>query len=174
MTSLDYAAPDRFVAGTVGEPGQRTFYLQVRQEDRITSVVCEKTQVALLAERMAVMLDAVRAGGNDEVPQEPPPELKDNGPLDLPLEEEFRVAELSLVWDDTSSSVLIEARADAESDTESDEARLQVRLRPGPAREFIRRSQALVSAGRPPCPFCQQPLDPEGHICPRRNGYRRR
>jgi uncharacterized repeat protein (TIGR03847 family) len=170
VTSLDYANPDRFVAGTVGEPGQRTFYLQVRQEDRITSVVCEKTQVALLAERLAVMLDAVRSGGRDEVPQEAPPELKDNGPLDLPLEEEFRVAELSLVWDDTAGLVLIEARADAESD----EGLLQVRLRPGPAREFIRRSLALVSAGRPPCPFCQQPLDPEGHICPRRNGYRRR
>jgi len=170
VTSLDYANPDRFVAGTVGEPGQRTFYLQVRQDDRITSVTCEKTQVAMLAERLAVMLDAVRAGGRDEVPQEPPPELKDNGPLDLPLEEEFRVAELSLVWDDTTGLVLIEARAEAESD----EDLLQVRLRPGPAREFIRRSLALVSAGRPPCPFCQQPLDPEGHICPRRNGYRRR
>jgi uncharacterized repeat protein (TIGR03847 family) len=170
VTALDYSDPDRFVAGTVGEPGQRTFYLQVRQDDRITSVVCEKTQVALLAERLGVMLDAVRAGGRDDVPQEPPPELKDNRPLDLPLEEEFRVAELSLVWDETTGLVLIEARADAEAE----DAVLQVRLRPEPAREFIRRSQALVSAGRPPCPFCQQPLDPEGHICPRRNGYRRR
>ena len=170
MTTFDYADPDRFVAGTVGEPGQRTFFLQVRQEDRITSVVCEKTQVALLAERLGVMLDAVRSGGRDDVPQEPPPELKDNGPLDLPLEEEFRVAELSLIWDDESGLVQIEARAD----TEAEDLLLQVRLRPGPAREFIRRSQALVSAGRPPCPFCQQPLDPEGHICPRRNGYRRR
>jgi uncharacterized repeat protein (TIGR03847 family) len=170
VTTLDYDDPDRFVAGTVGEPGQRTFFLQVRQEDRITSVVCEKTQVALLAERLGVMLDAVRAGGRDDIPQEPPAELKDNGPLDLPLEEEFRVAELSLVWDDTSGVVLIEARADSEAE----DLLLQVRLGPGPAREFIRRSLALVSAGRPPCPFCQQPLDPEGHICPRRNGYRRR
>ena len=170
MTSFDYDAPDRFVAGTVGEPGQRTFYLQVRQSDRITSVTCEKTQVALLAERLGVMLDAVRAGGREDVAQEAPPELKDNGPLDLPLEEEFRVSELSLVWDDEATQVQIEARAGEEPDA----SQLQVRLGPGPAREFIRRSQALVSAGRPPCPFCQQPLDPEGHICPRRNGYRRR
>jgi uncharacterized repeat protein (TIGR03847 family) len=46
-------------------------------------------------------------------------------------------------------------------------------MAPAQARAFARRCARVVSAGRPACPFCGQPLDPTGHICPRANGYRR-
>ena len=51
---------------------------------------------------------------------------------------------------------------------------LRVWMAPANARAFAERARTVVAAGRPPCPFCSQPLDPQGHICPRANGYRRR
>jgi uncharacterized repeat protein (TIGR03847 family) len=49
---------------------------------------------------------------------------------------------------------------------------LRVRLNPAAAKAFAKRAARVVAAGRPPCPFCGQPLDPEGHVCPRQNGHR--
>lgn len=181
-----YDPPERFVAGTVGEPGQRAFFLQAREGARLTTVALEKAQVAALAQRADEILDAVLRRGDTEVPALAPAELADQAPLEAPIAPEFQVGTLALAWDEDDSRLVIEALAIAtepegggEADEEEDEDgdlldRLIVRLVPGAAREFVRRSQALVSAGRPPCPFCQQPLDPQGHVCPRSNGYRRR
>jgi uncharacterized repeat protein (TIGR03847 family) len=178
-----YDPPERFVAGTVGEPGQRAFFLQAREGARLTTVALEKAQVAALAQRADEILDAVLRRGDTEVPALAPAELADQAPLEGPIAPEFQVGTLALAWDEDDSRLVIEALAIApETEDESDEDdedgdlldRLIVRLAPGVAREFIRRSQALVAAGRPPCPFCQQPLDPQGHVCPRSNGYRRR
>ena len=188
----DYDPPDRFVAGTVGQPGSRTFFLQARIGTRLTSVALEKTQVSVLAERVDELLDEVlrRTGGTAEVPAVAPTEAEDNGPLDTPIEEEFRVGTMSLAWDGDSQRVVIECFAegtttDDEEDTAaegSDEdvdddadqgAVLRVTVTGAAARAFAKRALAVVAAGRPPCPFCAGPLDPEGHICPRANGYRR-
>jgi uncharacterized repeat protein (TIGR03847 family) len=182
-----YDPPERFVAGTVGEPGQRAFFLQAREGVRLTTVALEKAQVAALAQRADEILDAVLRRGDTEVPALAPAELADQAPLEAPIAPEFQVGTLALAWDEDDSRLVIEAlaiaaepagedEAEAADDDEDDELldRLIVRLTPGAAREFVRRSQALVAAGRPPCPFCQQPLDPQGHVCPRSNGYRRR
>lgn len=170
---FDFGEPDRFVAGTVGEPGQRTFYLQARSGNRIASVVVEKSQVAALAERLEQLLGAIAEQGLAEVPSEAPERLKDNRPLDLPLEEEFRAGVLAIFWDDDTSSITVEARETDPDEAAEDDGLLRVRIAPDAGREFVRRAEALVSAGRPPCPFCRQPLDPTGHICPRQNGYLR-
>ena len=184
-----YDPPERFVAGTVGEPGQRAFFLQAREGTRLTTVAVEKAQVAALAQRADEILDAVLRRGSTEVPALAPAELVDQAPLEAPIASEFQVGTLALAWDDEDSRLVIEALAleapsegddDAEGTEDADDAgddtldRLIVRLAPGAAREFVRRSLALVSAGRLPCPFCQQPLDPQGHVCPRSIGYRRR
>jgi uncharacterized repeat protein (TIGR03847 family) len=181
----EYSAPDRFVVGTVGMPGERTFFLQARQGNAITSVALEKAQVAALAERIDQLLDEV-SGTRAEpgtVPETAPPALADTAPLDAPIVEEFRVGAMALGWDDASLRVVIEAHAVAEEDEEvpdiADDSSegpdtLRVWMGPGHARAFAERARVVVSAGRPPCPFCSQPLDPEGHICPRANGYRRR
>lgn len=182
---FEYDPPERFVAGTVGEPGARTFFLQARGGGRITSVALEKQQVAVLAERVDELLDEVlrRSGGTAAVPAVTPAELEDTAPLDLPIEEEFRVGTMALEWDEVAERVVISAQAvtDAEAEdedfvpAEEDEGPdvLRVRLPGSMARAFARRAAAVVSAGRPACPFCGLPLDPEGHICPRANGYRR-
>jgi uncharacterized repeat protein (TIGR03847 family) len=154
-------------------PGERTFYLQARDGDAVTSVALEKAQVALLADRLEELL--AEAGAN------PGPAPDDNEPLTVPLDEEFRVGTLGIAWLPDPERVLIEAHAmgDVEPAEMGDDDpgaadTLRVTLTPSSASAFIRRARALVSAGRPPCPFCLQPLDPAGHICPRANGYRRR
>jgi uncharacterized repeat protein (TIGR03847 family) len=175
--------PDRFVAGTVGQPGERTFFLQATGNGQTVSVALEKLQVSALAERLDELLDEVRRrqGADSSVPATSPPQLEDVAPLDAPVEEEFRVGTLALAWDDDDALVIIEAQSEivdatdeveaAPSDIETDADMLRVRLSPAVARAFAKRALRVVAAGRPPCPLCGNPLDPEGHICPRQNGH---
>jgi uncharacterized repeat protein (TIGR03847 family) len=189
-----YDSPDRFVAGTVGQPGERTFFLQAREGNRITSVVVEKQQVSVLAEHLDKVLDEVlrRSGPTAQVP---PAHDKpsDTGPLDAPITEEFRVGTMTIAWDAEINKIVIELFSNVDEDTDDSDPELSaaaaaalegndevnadevfvVKISPSYARDFVARAQALVAAGRPPCPFCLQPLDPNGHICPRANGYRR-
>jgi uncharacterized repeat protein (TIGR03847 family) len=180
-----YDPPERFIAGTVGEPGQRTFFLQAAaRSGRTTSVALEKEQVAVLAERMEELLDEVlrRTGGTAQVPAVAPVDLVDEDPLSQPIEEEFRVGALTLAWDGDTERVVIEAHARAETEEEQVEALdeeadegpplLRVRITGAMARAFAKRAQLVVSAGRPPCPFCGLPVDADGHLCPRMNGHR--
>jgi uncharacterized repeat protein (TIGR03847 family) len=193
MTHQVYAfePPERFVAGTVGEPGDRVFYLQARGGGRVVSVGLEKIQVSLLAEKLDELLgEAHRRFGLvlPEVDAVSP----DNEPLDTPVDEEFRVGTLGLQYDVDTSTVVIEAIAvgegEAEAEVDEDETadededieagtadldRLRVRLTPMATRDFIERAKRVLAAGRPPCPLCGQPLDPKGHLCPRHNGYHR-
>ncbi|KNX37055.1 DUF3090 domain-containing protein [Luteipulveratus halotolerans] len=179
MPVIEYDRPDRFIAGTVGPPGQRTFFLQVSQGRRVTSVSLEKQQVEVLAERVNELLDEVGAAADV------PPAPEDNGPLSTPIEDEFRVGTLSLAWESDLAAVVIEChdgQVELEPTDEGDElvevtppdsSVLRVVITAADAREFARRSLAAVAQGRPPCPFCGGPLDADGHICPRANGYRR-
>jgi uncharacterized repeat protein (TIGR03847 family) len=175
--------PERFVAGTVGQPGDRTFYLQASGAGRTVSVALEKVQVSALAERLDELLEEVRRRAAGSVPATAPADLEDTAPLDAPVEEEFRVAALGLAWDGDAAQVVVEALAAAEgegepeveplSDAEEGPDALRVRMSVEMARVFVVRAQRVVAAGRPPCPLCGLPLDPEGHICPRQNGHRR-
>jgi len=110
---FEFEAPDRFVAGTVGQPGERTFYLQASGGGRMVSVALEKVQVQALAEKLDELLDEVRRreGDDSAVPAAAPRELEDVAPLDAPVEEEFRVGTLALAWDGDNSTVLIEAQS---------------------------------------------------------------
>jgi uncharacterized repeat protein (TIGR03847 family) len=170
--------PDRFVAGTIGVPGQRTFVLQAREGRRIVSVSLEKAQVAVLADRLGQLLEDLAEAGAAPADAALAP---DTGPLDEPLNEAFRAGALTLGWDAGAERILIEARADAELTDEAVAAMLddededgpdllRVRLTTRAARVFVDRAVRVVNAGRPPCPLCGRPLDPQGHICPRRNG----
>lgn len=176
MTLHSYLDPDRFVTGTVGPPGQRTFFLQATQGARTTSAALEKEQVRALAERLDTMLDLLTRGGAGatEVPIIANPEERDDDPLSTPVEEDFRVSVLRIAWDGDADRVLIEASSEpVEDDDELTGDVLEVRIGGSAARAFVDRAESVISAGRPPCPFCTLPLDPEGHICPRANGYRR-
>jgi uncharacterized repeat protein (TIGR03847 family) len=182
MPVISYDMPDRFVAGTVGQPGDRTFYLQARSGRRVTSVGLEKFQVTLLAERLEELLDEVlrRSGGAAAVPAVTPVEFRDEEPLDQPVEEEFRVGTMALAWDPEDERVVIEAQqvteGEAEEELEIGEddptiAVLRVRISAGQARAFAERALKIVASGRPPCPLCGLPLNASGHVCPRQNGH---
>jgi uncharacterized repeat protein (TIGR03847 family) len=193
-----FEPPERFVAGTVGEPGDRTFFLQARGGGRVVSVALEKVQVSLLAEKLEELLVEANKRFGVSLPEAPVLAVHDNEPLDTPVDEEFRVGTLGLAFDVDTSTVVIEAIEAGESEVEielgggDDDApvveddededddepdddldRLRVRLTPEATRAFIDRARRVVAAGRPPCPLCGQPLDPAGHLCPRHNGYHR-
>jgi uncharacterized repeat protein (TIGR03847 family) len=208
---FQFDPPDRFVAGTIGQPGNRTFFLQARRAGQIVSVVLEKVQVAVLAERLGVLLDELEARG---IAQPITAVMADSSPLDEPINETFRATTLTLGWDGDAEQILVEARAELDDDEDdeddADEAEeedeevidlstvegiagspagellaafegidedddgpdtLRVRLTVEVARSFVNRALEVVAAGRLPCPLCGQPLDPQGHICPRRNGH---
>jgi uncharacterized repeat protein (TIGR03847 family) len=181
MPTTVFDPPERFVAGTVGPPGGRTFFLQASGNAGLYSVSLEKVQVSVLADRVNDVLDEHADGLATE-----PLGEGDVDPLATPIEDEFRVDTLSLAWDPVRRVIVIECHDRDPAETEDDEAleeggiggvaevtTLRVVLPPAQARAFARRCTRVVSAGRPACPFCGQPLDPTGHICPRANGYRR-
>lgn len=176
-----FRTPDRFVAGTVGEPGDRSFFLQAVHDSRVVSVALEKQQVQVLADRMGLLLDEVHRRFGAEVPPEES-EVGDVSPLLTPIDTEFRVGTMGLGWDADANAVVVELLA--VSDTEIDESvvlddtdegpdAVRVFLTPIQAREFALRSERVIAAGRAPCPLCGQPLAQEGHICIRSNGYKR-
>ena len=167
-----FTDPDRFIAGTVGAPGDRTFYLQARQGPAVVSVIVEKSQVAVLAARMADLIEAIDESAAT-------PGVHDDGPLDEPLVEAFRAGVLALAWDPGNERVVLEAQPISEEgeyveapdeDPEAPDV-FRVSLPVAPARDFVRRAADLVSAGRPTCPFCGQPIDGRGHLCPRANSH---
>jgi uncharacterized repeat protein (TIGR03847 family) len=175
-----FRLPDRFVAGTVGQPGNRTFYLQAVHDSRVVSVVLEKQQVAVLAERIGALLVEINRRFGTPLP--PEADVSDLSPLVMPVDAEFRVGTMGLGWDSEAQTVVVELLAitDAEfdasvvlDDAEDGPDAVRVFLTPESAREFATRSHRVISAGRPPCPLCEEPLDPDGHVCVRTNGYRR-
>ncbi|HUR15919.1 MAG TPA: DUF3090 family protein [Candidatus Limnocylindrales bacterium] len=189
---FSFDAPDRFVVGAIGQPGQRTFYLQAAKGAQVVSVALEKAQVAVLAERLASLLLALRQGGvaiEEDV-------TSATALLDQPVVEQFRVGTLTLGWDGERQRIVIEAREitdedeDEEEDDDEGEAEepeealalgandledgpdlVRVQLDATAALAFASGAVAVIQAGRPPCPQCGAPLDPIGHFCPRRNGY---
>jgi uncharacterized repeat protein (TIGR03847 family) len=178
-----FDTPDRFVAGTVGEPGNRVFFLQARDGSRVVSVALEKVQVAALVQRLDQLLDELDRRGIEGAATQDTFDA-DPAPLDEPINEAFRAGTLSLGWDTQDDLVLLEAREVTEDEDEEaaeeafdDDADdgpdlLRVRITALAARAFVGRALRVLAAGRPPCPLCGQPLDPQGHLCPRRNGHR--
>lgn len=167
--ALEFDWPDRVVVGTIGRPGARTFYLQVRSGRQIVSIALEKEQSALLAEKIDEILDQLTSfeGNPYSVPSNTPLELVDNDELEA-VEEQFRTGILSLGWDPTTAQLVIEAYPltdDEDGTPDEDGEMLLVRMPVGTARAFVTRTREVVGAGRPLCPFCAQPMDPDGHSC---------
>ena len=183
----DFDLPDRFATGAVGEPGERTFFLQAVQGRKVTSVMLEQEQVAVLADRVLAIIDEVERRGLAAIDSGPAGVI-DERPLEQPLLEEFRVGTLVIAWDEDVDRLIVEARSmtfDAgagesalRDDDEPDEDDipddapigpdvLRVRLTPYMAQQFARRANSVVAGGRPVCPFCGEVLERTGHFCHR-------
>jgi uncharacterized repeat protein (TIGR03847 family) len=166
--SFDFSAADHFTAGAIGEPGQRTFYLQVSAEQRLVSLKCEKEQVGALAEYLGGVLadlPPVEGAGADMT-------------LRSPVEPDWAAGTLSVGYDETSDEVVLVIEElipatdpDAPETPEPEPASLRVRLSRGQVAAYVEHAAGVVAAGRPPCPLCGRPKGPD-HICPRTNGHR--
>jgi uncharacterized repeat protein (TIGR03847 family) len=165
---------DRITAGAIGEPGQRVFYLQARQHDRLVTVLVEKQQVELLSASLVEIL----AQAGKETGQGPGEAAME---LEEPVVPEWRAGRLSIGYDEGRDLVVLEAEQlvpGSEEEEGADDAALTVE--PGRARFWATREQALAlarhgaavcAAGRPRCQICGNPMDPEGHVCPALNGH---
>ncbi len=183
MTSriINFENPLRFVTGTVGLPGERTFFIQVEDSNRLISVSLEKSQVQALADRLVYMLREIKQSDSDVVLTVLE---KDDKPLNTPIEEEFRVGVIGLAYNAETKNIQVDMQAVSDSqesepdfidvdDLSGDQDILRVHISPSEASRFAKRASTVVGAGRLPCPFCGGPIDSRGHLCPRANGYRR-
>ena len=176
----EYNPVERFVCGTVGEPGERTFFIQARTGARITSVGLEKLQAAALGDRIGVMLKEIKRANPLLALIKAP---VDNDPLEQPIFEEFRVGVIGLSFNSERDMVLVELQCITEAQSDEEELAadaeddapdlLRVSLNLSQAEAFAKRTAVVVGAGRLPCSFCAIPIDINGHLCPRANGYRR-
>ena len=184
---IDLGIPERFATGTVGQHGERTFFLQAVQGGRVTTVQLEKEQVAVLADRVLAVIDEVERRGLAAV-DAGPAGLIDERPLEQPLHEEFRVGTMVIAWDEDVDELVVEARSmtfDAgagdvalrddeglDEDDIPDDAPigpdvLRVHLTPLMAQQFARRANSVVAGGQPTCPYCGDVLERSGHFCSR-------
>jgi uncharacterized repeat protein (TIGR03847 family) len=183
MTSrvLLFEEPERFTVGTVGQPGERTFFIQARDRTRLISISLEKAQVQALSERLLYMVREIKQSDPTVVITKL---QRDDAPLDTPIEEEFRVGVIGLAFDADQQLIQVDLQAVSENESDNpefidvddltgDQDILRVLISPSEADRFSKRCNAVVGAGRQPCPFCGGPIDPRGHLCPRANGYRR-
>lgn len=174
MTSQQWSfdQPDRFIVGTIGAPGEREFYFQVRQKNILVSLATEKSQAAALAERITTIIREIKKSAPLSVINPAP---TDDQPLELPLDSEFAVGAIGIAFDPSLLEIEISFRAEDADETEDEGTSpvVEIHLDLSMAQAFAQRTMALVAAGRPLCPFCISPIDPRGHLCPRANGYRR-
>jgi uncharacterized repeat protein (TIGR03847 family) len=196
VPEIEFDPVDSIAAGAVGEPGQRAFYIQAEKDGQVLSVLVEKQQVAMLAERVRMLLDQVEAqfpGEGEDAAASLTPEAGEIRGDPVPL---FRALAIGIGFDPSRRLVVLElherpiADEEDEEDDEDDEdgaafteteededegegylARLYFTA--AQARAMATRGTAAVERGRPPCPLCGGPLDPSGHVCPRLNGHGR-
>jgi len=178
---MDLGPVDRITAGTLGEPGSRTFYLQARARDQLVTVVVEKQQVQLLAASILELLADLEletgVGPSDD-------ELA----LEDPVDPMWRAGRLSIGYDHDRQLFVLEIEEslpETEPETEGDEppSMLDGAAEPEVVQLAATREQmfalsrygaAVAEQGRPTCQFCGNPIDAEGHACPAMNGHSKR
>lgn len=178
-TQYDFEEVDTFTVGAIGQPGQRTFVLQARRGRERVTIKCEKQQAAAIAEYLRTVL-------NDLPPAEDRP-LPASLELAAPIETAFVLGPIGLGYERETDRVLVQLdefipidddEDEDEDDDEFDEAlaealadrsRVRVHLTRGQVIAFCEQADAVVSAGRPPCVWCDLPINPGGHLCPRMN-----
>ena len=172
MTSQKWSfdQPDRFIVGTIGAPGEREFFFQIRQKNILVSLATEKSQATALAERISTIIREIKKSAPLSAVNPGP---IDDQPLELPLDSEFVVGAIGIAFDPALLEIEISFRGDDEVDDEDLGPLVEIHLDLSMALAFAQRTMSLVAAGRPLCPFCISPIDPKGHLCPRANGYRR-
>jgi uncharacterized repeat protein (TIGR03847 family) len=171
MAEYDLGDVDRFTTGVVGEPGQRTFFLQAVQGTIVVTLKAEKQQVAALARYFAELLA--------DLPPASTVDLPTDMELAVPIEPDWTIGQIGVLFDEDRDRLVL--RADelvVEDDDDEEEGAgtdvlagsLRVTLTREQVAGFVHRATDLVAAGRPLCPLCERPMDPDGHTCVKTNG----
>jgi uncharacterized repeat protein (TIGR03847 family) len=167
---MDLERVDRITADTVGEPGNRTFYIQARQDEQLVTILVEKQQVQLLAASILEVLARVGAETG------PGPDEADMG-LEQPIDPLWRAGRLSIGYEDDADRILLEMEEIVPDGDEDAPEVIPDRVRLWASREqmlsLARHGAMVAERGRPACELCGNPMDPEGHICPATNGHRK-
>jgi len=174
--SLEFNPVSRITVGTVGRPGQRMFFLQVAKGVRLLTVKLEKEQVAALAQGIEAVLEELEQREIRPVSREDEPPGEDLS-LESPIEVAFVVEQIALAFDqETAMMVLIVQGLVEDEDEDEDIAPVsaQIWASAGQMRALSRHAREVVSHGRAICPLCGEPIDPDGHFCPRGNGHSKR
>ncbi|MGI9023114.1 MAG: DUF3090 family protein [Acidimicrobiales bacterium] len=165
-TSFEIPQVDALTAGAIGPPGERVFYLQARQGTQVVSLRLEKTQVAALVTYLDTLLTDLPTP--DDLPITDDPADMD---LEQPVVAEWVVGSLGVSYDEDTDRVVVVAEELVEED-DTEAARARITATRGQIAALARHGAEVVEAGRPPCPLCGQPVNPEGHMCIRLNGHR--
>jgi uncharacterized repeat protein (TIGR03847 family) len=172
---IDLNPLTRLTTGAIGKPGKRVFYLQGESPERRISLICEKQQVQALGVGIQEFLQ--------DLQQRHPELLSPSGSyldadMDLiePVEPLFRVGQFGLGYDDDTDRVILVAQETPADQEETETADEGVTVRFWATRSqmmaMAQHGLGVASQGRPICGNCLQPIDPEGHFCPRRNGHK--
>ena len=162
--SFDLRDVDHCTVGTIGDPGQRIFYLQARSNAQLVALRLEKQQVAALAHYLRQALE--------DLPELDEGELIPAGELIEPVVAEWVVGAMGVAYDDTAEAFVIAAEELVdEEDPVVEPGHARFHLSRARVAGFVIRADETVAGGRPPCPICGGPMDPAGHNCPRSNGH---
>ena len=164
MSTFDLREPDRFTAGAVGEPGARVFFLQAVEGTQVVTLRLEKQQVGALGQYLQGVLN--------DLPVVPVTERPSDMDLVEPVVAEWVVGTLGVAYDTESDRIVLQADELVDEDEEEDGGLARFHLTRAQVVAFCELAETLVAAGRPPCPICGQPMDPDGHVCPRSNGHK--
>lgn len=168
---FDLNPVDRITTDAIGEPGKRVFYIQSRKGMRLVTLICEKEHVAALAMATEQVLLSLADGDADAV-IEPDPAIDAGMDLEYPLDPVFRAGQVNLGYDQVSKRLVVIAYELLDEDDEAQPSVARFWASLAQMRAFSIHGQAVVEAGRPTCAMCGEPMDPDGHFCPRRNGHR--
>jgi uncharacterized repeat protein (TIGR03847 family) len=165
--SFDLPSPDRFIAGVVGQPGNRTFFVQAIERDVTVTLKLEKTQVAALAQYMAELLADLQPVPDEEVP--------DDLELVEPAIAEWIVGTIGVAFDENRDRMVVTfqelVELDEDGDPVTEQSLTTVTITRQQSMAFVRRAAELVAGGRPPCTLCGRPMDADGHVCIKTNGH---
>jgi uncharacterized repeat protein (TIGR03847 family) len=163
----------KLTTGAIGPPGKRVFYIQAQTDDQLVTVIVEKQQVQLLASKVEEYLAELREQHPD-LPETSYDYKEEDMALEQPIDPAFRVGFIGLGYDEGDDLLVLVAREIETSDDDDQIASI--------ARIWCTRSQLrtmcqwgveVASRGRPICGNCGEPIDPEGHFCPKSNGHKR-
>jgi uncharacterized repeat protein (TIGR03847 family) len=170
-TELDLRPVTHLTTDAIGQPGKRVFYIQGWQGERTVTLIVEKIQI----QSLAVGLEQFLAEINEKYPDLPEASadfVEEQMRIHPPVDPLFRVGELGLGYDTESDLVvLITRELVPEGDNEEDASVVRFWCKRAQIRAMCHWGMEVASRGRPTCPQCGQPMDPEGHFCPKKNGH---